>query len=120
MYYKFVWEKAKRKWLKQETPAVETAQGVGYTVLEDETPVIEVYIDENDDFITYYCDYKEPCLAVRTRPQGLLGVQTYANDTRLSDYAKDQLIRDKFPDSPVTTDEQATWGTGIFNLEEIQ
>jgi len=120
MFYKFVWDKTKRRWQDKILQTTEFA-GEHYLVKDGETPVIEVYIDENDLFKTYYCKYLEGCLAVRVRPQGLLGVQSWTLDTRLSDHAKDSSLREKYPNSPVTTDAQAHWNTedSLFSLEEL-
>lgn len=120
MFYRFVWDKNKRKW-QDKVLQVNDVTGLHYLVKENDTEVLEVYIDETDDFTTYYCDYKEICLAVRGRPQGLLGIQTWNVDTRLSEHAKDEPLRLRYPNSIVTSDLQAHWNTeqSLFNLEEL-
>jgi hypothetical protein len=120
MYYKFVWNKTKRKW-EDKVPLVNEAVGLHYLVKNGDEVVIEVYIDDGDLFKTFFCEYKESCLTVRKRPQGLLGVQDWSIDTRLSEHAKDAPLRAMYPNSPVTSDEEAHWNTesSLFSLEVL-
>jgi len=120
MYYKFVWDKNKRKW-HDKVLQVNDVTGLHYLVKELDEPVLEIYVDDIEDFTSYYCEYKETCLAVRGRPQGLLGVQTWTTDTRLSEHAKDAPLRLKYPNAPITNDLEAYWGgaESLYNLEEL-
>lgn len=122
----YIWDKKTKLW----ADPIEHLDKMNFNgkpyVVETDKPLLYIWIDENDDYKWYNFFCTKHLLAYRTRPDGLIGVQTAESsiDTRLSTQKKDNKVYDKLDNEKKdkikkTDSSKAEWGNEDISIRNL-